>query len=232
MKHSVRAAVIAAIASAAAVFAAPSAGAQRATVHAGPWHSLFDGKTMDQWGAYRNGDISGWRVADGTISKATITGDIITRERYANFELELEWKISKGGNSGIFYRATEEYDHIYWSAPEYQLLDDANAPDGRNRLTAAGAAYAVYPSPAGIEKPAGEWNTTRIIVHGNYVEHWMNGKKLLEYELGGPDWAMRVAKSKFHAWPDYGTATIGYIGIQGDEEGAVTLRNIRIRELH
>ncbi len=231
MKRFVRAAVIVAIASAAVVSAAPAAAAQRATDHAGPWHSLFDGTSMDQWRAYRNGDASGWHVADGTLGKSTITDDIITRQPYANFELELEWKISKGGNSGIFYRATEEYDHVYWSAPEYQLLDDAGALDGRNRLTAAGSDYAVYPSPAGIEKPAGEWNTTRIVVHGNHVEHWMNGRKLLEYDFGSPDWTARVAASKFHAWPDYGKAAIGYIGIQGDEEGAVTLRNIRIREL-
>ena len=199
---------------------------------AGPWHSLFDGHTMDQWRAYRNGDISGWHVADGTITKDTITADIITREPYANFELELEWKISTGGNSGIFYRATEEYEHIYWSAPEYQILDDAGASDGKNRLTAAGAAYAVYPSPAGIEKPAGEWNTGRIVVRGHHVEHWMNGKKLLAYDLGGADWAARVKASKFNAWPEYGKAHIGYIGVQGDEQGAVSLRNIRIRELH
>lgn len=232
MKHFVRAVAIAAIASATALLAPRPAMAQQAAAHAGPWHSLFDGQTMDQWRSYRNGDVSGWHVADGTITKATITGDIITREPYANFELEVEWKISKGGNSGIFYRATEEYDHIYWSAPEYQLLDDANAPDGQNRSTAAGAAYAVYPSPAGVVKPAGEWNSTRIIVNGNHVEHWMNGKKLLEYDFGSPDWAARVKASKFNAWPDYGKARIGYVGIQGDEEGTVTLRNIRIRDLH
>jgi 3-keto-disaccharide hydrolase len=232
MTHFVRAAAVAAVLSASVASAPRAAFAQAVVADAGPWHSLFDGTSMDQWRAYRNEDVSGWHVVDGTITKDTITADIITREPYANFELELEWKISKGGNSGIFYRATEEYDHIYWSAPEYQLLDDANAPDGQNRLTAAGSVYAVYPSPAGVEKPAGEWNTTRIVVRGNHVEHWMNGKKLLEYELGSGDWAARVKASKFAAWADYGKAHIGYIGVQGDEEGSVSLRNIRIRELH
>lgn len=198
---------------------------------ASPWQSLFDGTTMDQWRGYRNEDISAWHVTDGILTKDRSTGDLVTRRQYGDFELELDWRISKGGNAGIFYRGTEEYDHIYWSAPEYQILDDANAPDGRNRLTSSGSDYAVYPSPAGFVKPAGEWNSTRIIVRGNHVEHWLNGHKLLEYELGSADWAARVKASKFKAWPDYGKAAIGYIGIQGDHNGELSLRNIRIREL-
>jgi hypothetical protein len=126
------------------------------------------------------------------------------------------------------YRGTEEYDHIYWSAPEYQLLDDALAPDGKSRLTAAGADYGLYPAPAGVVKAADSWNSTRIVVCGSHVEHWMNGTKLLEYELGSPDWAARVKASKFVAWPHYGTATRGYIGIQGDHAGSLALRRIRI----
>lgn len=235
MKHSFRAAALVALASAVVACAPSQQGAQAdgvAPAAAGPWHSLFDGQTMDQWRGYRNGDISNWRVEDGTITKTGTPADIITRVPYANFELELDWKISKGGNSGIFYRGTEEYEHIYWSAPEFQILDDANAPDGRNRLTAAGAVYGVYPSPAGVEKPAGEWNTARLVVNGNHVEHWLNGRKLVEYDLGSPDWEARVKASKFHAWPDYGRAPIGYIGVQGDENGTLSLRNIRIRELH
>jgi 3-keto-disaccharide hydrolase len=198
---------------------------------ASQWQSLFDGRTMNQWRGYRDEDISAWHVVDGTITKSGTTGDLITRRPYGNFELELDWKIDQGGNSGIFYRATEEYDHVYWSGPEFQLLDDANAPDGKSRLTAAGSDYAVYPSPAGIVKPAGEWNTTRIVVNGNHVEHWLNGKKLLAYELNSPDWTERVKNSKFAAWPDYGKATMGYIGIQGDHTGTLSLRNLRIREL-
>ncbi|HVA58336.1 MAG: DUF1080 domain-containing protein [Gemmatimonadaceae bacterium] len=235
MKHSVRAVLAIALASGVGACAPPQQMSQRGAagpVTAGPWHSLFDGKTMDQWRGYRNADISAWHVVDGTITKDTTTSDIVTRTQYANFELEIDWKISKGGNSGIFYRGTEEYDHIYWTAPEFQLLDDANAPDGRDRLTAAGSDYAVYPSPAGIVKPAGEWNSTRIIVNGNHVEHWLNGRKLLAYDLGSPDWVARVKTSKFNDWPDYGKAAIGLIGIQGDHDGELSLRNIRIRELH
>ncbi len=212
--------------------AAGSAGSvARSAAPAAGWQSLFDGRTLDAWRGYRNEDISAWHVAGGIITKDTSTGDLVTRDVYGNFELELDWRISKGGNAGIFYRGTEEYDHIYWSGPEYQLLDDANAPDGRNRLTSAGSDYAVYPAPAGVVKPAGEWNTTRIIVNGNHVEHWLNGQKLLEYELGSPDWVARVKASKFNAWPDYGKARVGYIGVQGDHNGELSLRNIRIRRL-
>jgi hypothetical protein len=197
------------------------------------WRSLFDGKTMDAWRGYQQADVpAGWKVVDGTITKSVSTGDIITREQFGDFELELEWKIGTAGNSGVFYRGTEEYDHVYWSAPEYQLLDDANAPDGRDRLTSAGSDYGLYPSPAGILKPANEWNRTRILVNGSHVEHWLNGKKLLEYELGSPDWMAKVKGSKFRDWPHYGLATRGYIGVQGDHDGTLSLRNVRIRELH
>lgn len=196
------------------------------------WRSLFDGRSLDAWRGYEQPTVpDGWRVADGTITKDRSVGDIMTREQFGNFELELDWKIGTGGNSGIFYRATQEYDHIYWSGPEYQLLDDANAPDGRNRLTAAASAYGLYAPPAGVVKPAGEWNTTRIIVDNGHVEHWLNGQKVVQYELWSADWTAKVAASKFHAYPNYGMAKRGYIGIQGDHTGALWLRNIRIRPL-
>lgn len=216
--------------------AAPAAHAQANTLTAKEkahgWRLLFDGTSMDAWRGYKTDAAPvGWRVADGIIVKDSSAEDIVTRDSFANFELVMDWKIAKGGNAGIFYRGTEEYDHIYWSAPEYQLLDDANAPDGASRLTSAGADYALYPSPAGIERPAGEWNTARIVVRGNHVEHWMNGKKLLSYTLGSADWAAKVAKSKFGKWPNYGKAARGLIGVQGDHSGRLELRNIKIRVL-
>ena len=99
---------------------------------------------------------SGWRVANGTLSKDGPVPDLISRDQLGDFELELDWQIGEAGNSGIFYRGTEEYDRIYWSAPEYQLLDDVKGADNKTRLTCAGAAYALYPSPAGHLKPVGE----------------------------------------------------------------------------
>jgi hypothetical protein len=196
------------------------------------WHTLFDGKLLDTFRGWRSeGMPEGWHVVDGTLSKEGDVDDLVTKKQFGNFEFELEWKIGREGNSGVFYRATREYDHIYWSGPEYQLLDDANAPDGRSRLTAAGAAYGLYGPPAGVVKPFGEWNKTRIIVNGDHVEHWLNGQKVVEYDFGSPDWKAKVAASKFSKYPNYGLAKKGFIGIQGDHPGSLQLRHIRIREL-
>ena len=141
------------------------------------------------------------------------------------------WKLAPKGNAGVFYRGTEEYDHIYWSAPEYQLLDDAGHPDGKNRLTSAASAYGLYAPPAGVVKPGGEWNSSRIVARGAHVEHWLNGQKVVEYELWSPDWEAKVKASKFGEWPHYGRAARGYIGIQGDHNGELTLRNVCIEAL-
>jgi Domain of Unknown Function (DUF1080) len=196
------------------------------------WRSLFDGKLHDAFrGWHSQGMPDGWHVVDGALTKEGDVDDLVTTTEFGNFELELEWKIGEAGNSGVFYRATREYDQIYWSGPEYQLLDDVNAHDGRNRLTAAGSAYGIYPCPEGVVKPYGEWNTTRLIVRGDHVEHWLNGRKVVEYDLGSSDWKTRVAASKFSKYPNYGLAKRGLIGIQGDHPGALALRHIRIREL-
>jgi hypothetical protein len=196
------------------------------------WKVLFDGKSLDAWRGYKTDAVpKGWVVENGTLTKHDRVADIVSKEEFGNFELTIDWKIGEAGNSGIFYRGTEEYDHIYWSAPEYQLLDDAKAADNKTRLTCAGSAYALYPSPAGHLKPVGEWNTTRIVANGKHVEHWLNGVKLLEYELGSADWKAKVKESKFNEWPHYGRATRGHIAMQGDHEGVLAFRNIRIREL-
>ncbi|HLA88841.1 MAG TPA: DUF1080 domain-containing protein [Gemmatimonadaceae bacterium] len=218
-------------AGAAAGQAAPPSGAV-AAVQPGAWRALFDGTSLDAWRGYQNAEIpAGWKVVDGLLRKDATTRDLMTKEQFGDFELEFEWKLGAGGNAGVFYRATEEYPRIYWSGPEYQLLDDANAPDGRNRLTSAGAAYGLYPAPAGIVKPADEWNASRIVAKGAHVEHWLNGRKLLEYDLWSADWEAKVKPGKFSAWPNYGRAKRGHLGIQGDHNGPLALRNIRIREL-
>ena len=208
--------------------AAPLTAEQRAA----GWRSLFDGTNTSAWRGYKDQSFpAGWTIVDGILTKSTSSPDLVTKDKFGNFELAFDWKIAPGGNAGVFYRGTEEYDHIYWSAPEYQLLDDAGHADGRSRLTSAGADYAVYPSPAGVVKPAGEWNSSLIVANGNHVQHWMNGQKLLEYDVGSPDWEAKVKASKFVEYPHYGRAPSGYIGIQGDHDGQLWLRNIRIREI-
>jgi hypothetical protein len=211
---------------------AAGAASLTAEQRAAGWRSLFDGTNTTAWRGYKAQAVpAGWQIVDGVLTKKGSVGDIMTKDQFGNFELALDWKLSPGGNAGIFYRGTEDYDHIYWSAPEYQLLDDAGHPDGQSRLTSAGADYALYPSPAGVVKPADQWNSTLIVVKGNTVQHWLNGQKLLEYEFGSPDWQAKVKASKFVAYPKYGTAPKGYISIQGDHDGALSIRNVRIREL-
>ena len=196
------------------------------------WRLLFDGRSMDAWRGYREQAMpAGWRAEDGMLMKSAPTNDIVTRDEFADFDLRFDWKVSRGGNAGVFYRATEEYDKVYWSSTEYQLLDDPNARDGQNPLTSAGAAYGFYPAPRGVVKPADEWNSSRIVVQGKRVEHWLNGQKLLEYEYGSPDWEAKYKASKFTPYPNYGRSTRGRIAIQGDHGGVLALRNIRIREL-
>ena len=208
------------------------AAAQAANAPSAPWRSLLQENSAPDWRGWKEPGLpAGWHIAGGVISKDGPVDDLVTKESFGNFELELEWKIGKAGNSGIFYRGTREYDHIYWSAPEYQLLDDENADDGRSRLTAAAAAYALYGAPAGIVLPFDQWNKTRLVVKGNHVEHWLNGRKVVDYELKSADWKSRVEASKYSAYPNYGLATAGLIGLQGDHPGALAVRNIRIREL-
>lgn len=208
--------------------------AQNTTPSVAPaeWRPMFAGGSLAAWRGYRTDSVpSGWSVSGETLTKTVGTRDLVSRDQYGDFDLEWEWKLDKGGNAGVFYRGTEEYDHIYWSGTEYQLLDDANAPDGRSRLTAAGAVYGLYPVPEGVVKPAGEWNASRIVARGAHVEHWLNGRKVGEYDAGSPDWTARVKASKFARWPNYGRARRGYIGIQGDHPGDLTIRNMRIRAL-
>ena len=196
------------------------------------WRSLFDGTSTDAWRGFKSQSMpAGWRIVDGVLTKSGAVEDIITKDQFGDFELALDWKLSTGGNAGVFYRGTEEYDKIYWSAPEYQLLDDANHPDGKSRLTSAGANYGLYPAPAGVVKPADQWNSTLIVAQGPRIQHWLNGQKLLEYEIGSADWEAKVKGGKFVPYPHYGRAPRGVIGIQGDHDGTLSIRNVRIREL-
>jgi hypothetical protein len=195
------------------------------------WRSLID-NDLSAWRGYKEQHVpAGWRVANGVLMKDKEVEDLVSREQFGDFELAFDWRLAPGGNAGVFYRATEEYEHIYWSGPEYQLLDDAGHRDGQNPLTSAAAAYGLYAPPRGVVKPANEWNATRILVRGNHVEHWLNGQKVVEYELGSPAWQERVRKSKFGEWPNYGRASRGYIGLQGDHNGALAIRDLRIRTI-
>jgi len=213
--------------------AAPSAANASSTQEQqGGWKQLFDGKTTAGWRNYKKESVGpGWTVVDGILTRSgENAGDIITSDKYKNFELALDWRVSEGGNSGIMYRVTEDNDYPWQSGPEMQILDNERHADGKLELTSAGSDFGLYPAPHSATHPAGQWNSVRLVVNGNHVEHWMNGQKVVEYELGSADWKDRVAKSKFNSMPNYGKASEGYIALQdhGDE---VEFRNIRIRVL-
>jgi hypothetical protein len=195
------------------------------------WKLLFDGSSLGGWRSYKSETPpSGWRASAGELIRDGEGGDLMTTEQFGDFELSLEWKVSKNGNSGIIYRATTEGPSPWSTGPEFQILDNAGHADGKSPLTSAGSNYAVNPPVKDVTKPVGEWNSIRLIAKGNRIEHWMNGVKLLDYEVGSPDWEARVKASKFATMPGYGRAKRGHIVLQ-DHGDVVAYRNIKIRPL-
>ena len=206
----------------------------------GEWIELFNGENLDGWRSYGKATPNpAWIVEDGAIvldadeSTTSMTGgDLITNGQYESFELELEWKISSGGNSGIFFgvREIDGQNVAYETGVEMQVLDDDNHADGEQAITRAGACYALYAGSENIVRPVGQYNEVRLVVRGAYVEHWLNGRKIVEYEIGSDDWANRVAASKFADWEHFARYRKGHIALQ-DHTDRVWYRNIRLREL-
>lgn len=197
------------------------------------WKLLFDGQDLAQWRGFQKPDLPpGWQALDGCLVRTGGGGDIITRAQFENFELKLDWRISVGGNSGIFFRVSEAPPNrfVWETGPEMQVLDNAEHPDGRTPLTSAGANYALQAPLNDVTRVLGLFNEARLVVRGNHVEHWLNGAKIVEYELGDADWQRRVRLSKFSSMPRYGTVRKGHIALQ-DHGDKVWFRNIKIREL-
>jgi hypothetical protein len=240
--RSLHAGLAASLLVAAAIAAAPALSGQAsadntltAAEQAAGWQLLFDGRTIDKWRAVNGTGVpETWAVVDGTITAKPGKGtDLVSVEEYGDFELAVDFKVAKNGNSGIFYRGVESPTApLYHSAPEYQVLDDVGHPDAKNGPDRfCGANYDVDPPLAADAcRPAGEWNSAKIIAKGAHVEHWLNGKKTADYELWSPEWKAKVAASKFKAWPAYGMAKSGRFALQhhGDE---VAFKNIKVRAL-
>lgn len=210
------------------------------------WILLFDGKTSNGWrGVNKDHFPTGWEVADGALhckdsgkgeAGAKDGGDILYDKKFKNFQLKLEWKISEGGNSGIFYLGQEVPDWpIYKTAPEMQVLDNERHPDallGKDGNRQAGSLYDMIPAKPQNAKPAGGWNTVEIICYKGTVVHKQNGATVVEYHLWTDDWKKMVAESKFPGlnpdWAD--VAEEGFIALQ-DHGDDVWYRNIKIKEL-
>ncbi|MCD4729743.1 MAG: DUF1080 domain-containing protein, partial [Bacteroidales bacterium] len=200
------------------------------------WILLFDGQTTNGWRNFTEDKVNeGWQVYDGCLvglgKGGDLGGDIITIDRYEVFELHLEWAISEGGNSGVFFHVLEgDYPTIYATGPEYQIIDDAGFSEPLEEWQKSGADYAMYNASDKVLKPVGEFNASRIKVLDGQVEYWLNGEKVVEYELWSDGWKKRVQKSKWKDYPGYGLARNGYIGLQ-DHGSVVKFRNIKIRDL-
>ncbi len=201
------------------------------------WKLLFDGKTMNGWRVYQNKTATSWEVANGELhARGSVTdktdkrSDIITTDQYDNFELSIDWKISKQGNSGIMYHVTEEFDAAYKSGPEYQIIDDIGFPEHLEEWQKTGADYAMHLTTSRPTKPVGEYNHTVIKVNGTHVEHWLNGVKIVEFEAWTPEWNALKAKGKWKDAPGYGLAKKGYIALQ-DHGSEVWFKNIKLRKL-
>jgi hypothetical protein len=192
---------------------------------------LFNGRTLEGWRAFKSdAPPSGWAAVDGTLARTGSGGDITTVEEFGDFELRLQWKIAAGGNSGIFFRVVNEGSQVWESGPEMQILDNARHVDGRSPLTSAGSNYGLHAPVRDATRPIGEWNDVRLVVNGAKVEHWLNGVKVVEYELWSPAWESLVKGSKFATMPAYGRAKRGRIALQ-DHGDPVWFKDIRIRPL-
>ncbi|HEX8309896.1 MAG TPA: DUF1080 domain-containing protein [Chthoniobacteraceae bacterium] len=198
----------------------------------GGWKLLFDGTDASQhWRGFKQEKLpEGWKVEEGALVRKG-GGDIVTKEQYESFEFSLDWKISEGGNSGVMFKVLETEDTPWRTGPEAQIQDNVKGGDPQK----AGWMYQLYPATVDTTKPAGEWNNFRLICQktakGTYhCEHWMNGTKCVEYEIGSDDWKQKVAKSKFNSMPNFGKAEKGHICLQ-DHGNLVAFRNLKIRPL-
>lgn len=196
--------------------------------------SLFDGRSLSGWRIFRNLPNNSWEVVDGTLhckpfsdTEENLRADLITEEEYRNFELTFEFKLAPQSNSGVMFRVSEAYEQTYATGPEYQLIDDVGYPGTLAEENKTAGNYAMHIPENKILKPVGEWNEGKLIVNENQVEHWLNGTRVVAYELHSPDWITRRDTSKWKDFPAYGTIEKGHLALQ-DHGNEVWFRNITL----
>jgi hypothetical protein len=205
------------------------------------WEFLFNGKNLDKWrkAAVDSAPSKGWIIENATLSAlpGRKGGDIITRERYTNFELQCEFKLTHAANSGIKYLVNSiqnvKTGKFSPMGVEYQIIDDKNYPEVKNDpegVSSTGAVYLLYPPKGKKLNPAGEWNTVRIVVNGPHTEHWLNGVKVAEYERGSDDFNQKLSTTKFMDYPNYAKSETGHIMLT-DHGDQVYYKNIKIKKL-
>ena len=201
--------------------------------------SLFDGKTLNGWHGYnKTGEVKNWTIEDGSLvclgaAEGDTGGDLVSDKVFENFELTWDWKITKGGNSGVMYHVVEnaKYKAPWETGPEYQMMDDNGWPDKLEDFQTTGADYAMMAANDKKKvKAVGEWNTSKILFNKGHVEHWLNGEKILEFQSGNHEWSNKKAAGKWKDYPDYGVAGNGRIALQ-DHGHKAYFKNIVIKEL-
>lgn len=207
---------------------APTANTLSSAEKAAGWKLLFDGESASQFRNYKaEGIKEQWQVDDGIL---TLTGkgggDIITKQQFGAFEMTLDYRISKGGNSGLMYHVAETEDRPWQTGPEIQIQDNAAGRDPQK----AGWLYQLYSADNDATNPAGEWNSLRILITPEKCVHWMNGEKYVEYVKGSDEWNTKVAASKFSKFANFGKPKKGHICLQ-DHGNVVSFRNLKIREI-
>ena len=199
------------------------------------WELLFDGKSTEKWKMFNGGDVAGWKVVNGELHNSNTDryygGDIITKKQYTNFELYIEWKVAPQSYSGIFFNVEEGITNtINETGQKYQLIDDLGWAEPLKNEQKSGANYNMFPPVRFAALPAGSWNSSRLIVNKQNVEHWLNGKKVLSYVLWSEQWKTAKQSGEWADFPYFGEGKSGHIGLQ-DHGGLVMFKNIKIREL-
>jgi hypothetical protein len=197
------------------------------------WVLLFDGKTTNGWRSYGKKTQDSWEVLFGQLhckTKAKNRADLMTVSQYDNFELQFDWKVEKGANSGVVWRVIETSGASYETGPEYQLIDDEGYPEKLEEWQKSGSDYGMHPPMVLASKPAGEYNHTKLIVNGAHVQHWLNARKVADFELWSPAWQELKSKSKWKDLANYGMAKKGFIALQ-DHGGGIYFKNIKLRKL-
>jgi hypothetical protein len=196
------------------------------------WDVLFDGSSLDAWRNFKAEAVGdNWQMIDGELVCVGGGSDLITRNQYADFIFEFDWKVTPNANSGVMYHVSEANNASYLSGPEYQVIDNVVIAEGDGDLRHSAAAnYALHTPVADFTKPVGEWNHGVLEVNGTSVRHWLNGELVVQFMQWTPEWNTVVKASKFGAWATYGVSTSGHIVLQ-DHGNKVFYRNVRVRSL-
>ena len=199
------------------------------------WQLLFDGNSLENWRTYKNGKLN-WEAINGELhnknhdASEAARADLITAKKYKDFVFTCEWKISEAGNSGIIYRASEEFKQPYFTGPEYQLADNEGYKGKITPLQTTASNYDMEGNFLAKPNAVGQWNSTTILVNGNHVEHWLNGVLVVQYEFNSEKWLAQKEKSKWKTALKYGLEPEGHISLQ-DHGHEVWFRNLKIKEL-